>query len=241
MDPFTFAIITGIIATLGGAVIIGAAQYSPRLMRRVKRWFLGTNFVILGPRKAGKTSFLNYLKLNQLADVYPTNSTLKITETGSFTVDKGGDLSLEVSEGFDTPGDLSTKDQLDVAIRERPETLILWTSLTDPKAGEWLASTCLHLNNRLLEDPAMAKRLKSLTVVMNKQDEVSDNLVAERKKEFESIISKTLRPAFEDNVDKVAILPCTLVRDKGGEKAGNAVLLNIASSLIKAKPLTRRR
>ena len=241
MDPFTAAILAGIIATVGATAILGAVKYSPRAMRWVKRWFLGTEFVILGPSLAGKTSFLNYLKHDQFADIYPTKGTVRVTKINSFSANKGGDFNLEVSEAFDTPGTLDVDDQIGIVIKEKPETLILWTSLTDPKAAVWLSSICLYLNNRLLEDQALAKKLKSLTVVMNKQDEVADDIIKEQKDKFHSIISKVLRPAFGDNVDKVSILPCTLVKANGGEKAANNVLLTIASSLIKAKPLARRK
>ena len=241
MDPITLAILIGLITTVGGAAILGAVKYSPRAMKRMKRWFLGTNFVILGPPGAGKTSFINYLRHNHFADVYPTTRTLTVDEIGSFPVDKGGDFKLEVSNGIDTPGDLPLKDQIGVIISKRPQTLILWTALTDPDAEDWLASICLSLNQRLLEDRTMAKKLKSLTVVMNKKDEVTDEQIKERDKRFHSIIANTLRPALGDNVDKISIIPCTLLMAKGGEKAANTVLLTIISSLIKAKPLTKIR
>jgi hypothetical protein len=241
MDPISIAIITGIISSVGAAAILGAAGYSPRAMRWVKRWFWGTKFVVLGPPASGKTSFYNFLRHDQFADSFPTRTTLEVTEFNPFLVDKGGDFKLDVSKGFDVPGDLLPQQQAEIAIREAPATLILWTSLTDVNAKEWLASFCLYLNRSLLENRRFAKRLKCLAVVMNKSDEATPVIIDQRRKDFESVVSNTLRPALGDNIDRVSVLTCTLLKSKGGEKAANNVLLTIANSLVKAKRLTRRR
>src|SRR5690349_1771662 len=101
MDPITIVILTGIISTVGAAAILGAAGYSPRAMRWVKRWCWGTKFVVLGPSESGKTSFYNFLRHDQFADSFPTQSTLHVTEFNPFLVNKGGDFKLDISKGFD--------------------------------------------------------------------------------------------------------------------------------------------
>src|SRR6478672_3087144 len=137
MDPLTLTILGGLASSIGAAALIGLAAKSPRLMRLLKRRFLGRHFLVIGPKRTGKTSFYNFLRNDQFADTVPVRETLDVSDRMSFEVDRGGDLKMDISAAFDIPGELPPKLQVDLAAQKHPQDLIFFLSLADDSSEPW--------------------------------------------------------------------------------------------------------
>lgn len=231
MDPLTIAIVGGFIAGLGVAGSIALARRSGRVMGWFKRYFLGLEFLVVGHPRAGKTSFYNYLQFGRFADEYPVRPTLRVSDRMRFDVDKGGDLKFSVASSFDIPGELPPPEQVRMIRRRRPQALIVFTSADDPEAVSWLGMLLEDLTIVLAQDRQLARKLRSLTVVVNKRDTVDseqfDSLVASTR----STVYDRMKKVLGKNVNLVDVVPCTLLRKGGGEKAANEVILAVVESM----------
>ena len=86
-------------------------------------------------------------------------------------------------------------------------------------------------------DFKLAKNTKSLTIVLNKIDKLDK---AKEQNTLESV-NKTANDVLGNilgkNINLVEIVPCTLIRNKNGEKSANEVLLAVIESYYNTKRL----
>lgn len=237
MDPLTIAILGGLIAGLGVSAAIAFARRSTRIMAALKRYFLGLEFLVIGHEHAGKTSFYNYLIFDKLADEYPVRPTRTVSPKFSFDVDKGGKLQLRVASAFDIPGELEPSVQVEIIKKRLPGALLIFLSMDNLEFVEWLQIFLSELKRMLAVDLQLAKKLKSLTIVINKTDMYND---VEKQKALQSVnetVNNVLESILGKNKNLVEVVACTLIRNKNGEKAANEVLLAVIESYHNTKRL----
>lgn len=242
MEPFSFAIITGIIAGIGTAGIIYLFERSPKVRAWFKRIFIGLDFLVVGDDGVGKTSFYNFLQHNEYADNFPTKHTLEISDKMSFNVKKGGDLEFQVRRAFDIPGPLSPQEQVNQICKRDPEVLIVFLSAdkTETNMSQWFRAFLKSLSNSLVTDRKLSDKLKCMIVVLNKVDLISNDEKNKRLKKIESLIDELLKPVLGKNVRLIDVYPCTLYKEHGGEKAANQIVLSIVDAIKIKQRLVRK-
>lgn len=240
MDPLTLTVLGAFLGGLGVAGALALARRSPRVMRLFKRYFLGLEFLVVGHGQAGKTSFYNYLWYNRFADEYPARKTLIVSDRMAFDVDKGGDLKMSIASAFDIPGELPVDGQVRMTRERLPVVLIVFTSIDNVEALNWLRAFLLELRTAMATDRGLAKRLRALTVVVNKVDKKAQAEVTQVIAQHKETVYETLTPVLGKNVRLVDVVSCTLRRDSGGERAANEVILSVVESVQLTRKLVPR-
>ena len=202
----------------------------------------GNEVLILGPQRAGKTSFSEYLQYGILEPEQETATTITPHTSASFRVKIGKAKSLEmkVKRAVDVAGEIGPMEHARLAQDRKPQAIVVLLDLSAPQSGQaknatfpWLTSFCKHLRQRMTDEPKMRKKLKVLVFVANKYDKFTATEANKRIKSFRTIISKQLGEAFGPVSESVAILPCVLVQSQHGTAKADAVISRIAKSLAK--------
>lgn len=237
MDPLTILILLAI--AVGGPALYEILKRSPRLVRLAVRFLRGANILFVGPENTGKTSFWNFLIHGQFADTLRPLPTTRPRRLHSFRLKKEGVPTLDVAPTEDIPGDWRPPDLVEVVSRKRPNLIAIFMSLEDDEAQttQWFTSFCAQLNAFLLEDPAAAKALRALVVVLNKQDLVSNTTVSDRKGSLRAIIQRELAASLRDRVNTIPVVPCTLMKASDGEAAATFLCATMVQALARRKSI----
>jgi hypothetical protein len=223
----------------------------PKVTDYGKMLWSGRKFLILGPARSGKTSFLDYLEYLILRPERQTATTVGVHKREDKILKVGGDssLTLRVRKPRDVAGQAPIH-QIQYIRDYTPHCIVVVLDATkffdvpaSESALEWLREFCGHLDILLASNKSVAKKLKSMTVVMNKWDKI---VVAMKDKKEESeyrdlytsfardILDGSLHNAFytkggENNID---IVPCALVsRTEFRDRLAKELVESIAVSL----------
>jgi hypothetical protein len=209
-------------------------------LARVHTWMTGHEVLVLGPARAGKTSFVDYLRYGVLEPAQETEKTLDIESTTTFRVKVGRDSSLElkVKRAVDVAGQVGPIEHARIAERRRPHALVVMLDLSAPvtgaserASGPWLIEFCKHLDERIRSNAKMKKRLKTIIFVANKHDTQSPEAAARRIDSLRKIIRKHLEMSFTTTVDSIPMLPCTLIQTDDTPVLADAVIIRLAKAL----------
>jgi len=134
-------------------------------LARVHTWLTGNEVLILGPARAGKTSFVDYLRYGVMEPEQETEKTLGVEKTASFRVRIGRDASLELKlkRAVDVAGQIGPIEHARLVEEKKPHAIIIMLDLSAPMSGisdrasgPWLIEFCKHFEERYRDD----KRLK---------------------------------------------------------------------------------
>jgi GTPase SAR1 family protein len=209
-------------------------------LARVHTWLTGHEVLVLGPARAGKTSFVDYLRYGVLEPAQQTEKTLNIEKTTTFTVKIGRDASLElkVKRAVDVAGQVGPIEHARIAERRRPHAVVVLLDLSAPVTGKsdrasgpWLIEFCKHLDERIRTNAKMRKRLKTIIFVANKYDSQSTEAAGKRIEAFRRIVRKHLGMSFSTRVDSIPIMPCTLVLTENTTSLADSVIIRLAKAL----------
>jgi signal recognition particle receptor subunit beta len=198
----------------------------------------GKTLLLMGPQRAGKTTFAEYLRRGELMpeDKYKLR-TLEEQASASFAIGKSQDESvlLRVRKAIDVPGHHKPEEQLRIFEEKRPDAILLMIDLSKPMTSEdgswWLEDFCDQLAFRL-RDKDIAEHLKCLLVVLNKADHADVHEIESRTREIREILQQRLRVAWNPTkVDAVRVLPCISVRSPRGSEMIDDVIRALAYAL----------
>lgn len=252
MDPATIATILLVLQKIAvGAGVAGTVailRQFPKAMVWFRRYLLGSNILIVGHARAGKTSFYNYLRYDQLADIFPTQRTDKVEATTAYTIELG-DQKIDISTSFDIPGDLPISDQVHILRLKRPEAVLVFLSPLPREempvdsewspADLWLQIFSQQLKILIASEPVVTKKLCCLKIILNKSDLVEKEVMDATCERLRRIVHKELGEILEVK-NGVSVIPCTLRGDKGGELEANKVTLELISCLKKRKNIFKK-
>jgi hypothetical protein len=129
-------------------------RHVPHGLALFRAWWRGKTILIVGQQRAGKTTFVDYLRYGVFGDEKDTEKTLEVERSPRFTVTLGRDKALELSVRtvVDVPGQVGPIEHANLAFQERPHAIILFTDLTAPFTGPeekassaWLTAFCKRL------------------------------------------------------------------------------------------------
>jgi hypothetical protein len=232
----------------GAKVII--ERVVPTLTEHAKMLWAGRKFLILGPPRCGKTSFLNFLEYLILEPEKTTGPTVGVTR-GRDTVLRLGpnrSLTLRVRKPRDVAGQRPI-NEIQYIEDYAPHCIVVvldaskfWGVAASESSLEWLEEFCRHLDVLLLRSRKVAKKLKAMTVVLNKWDKIpakdpDDDKV--NRQLFETyvreILNKTLHNSFytKDGANVIDIIPCVLVKSRLGNVPASSLVQSIALALAR--------
>ena len=198
----------------------------------------------LGPERAGKTSFLDYLEWNILNDEQPTSPTLDIKRRNHIVLKLGqnGNLVLRIRRPFDVPGDVSPRLQVNYVKHYWPAGVILVLDANSPLEGpavnssiNWLNRFCYHFDAAIKTEPKLARTVKIIVVAMNKRDKLSDEARKRDRERFEEEVMKIVHEKLDffrssGQGNAVLVRPCVAIRSKIGVDYINDIIITIAKT-----------
>ena len=202
---------------------------------RVHTWLTGHEVLVLGPARAGKTSFVDYLQYGVLEPEQETAKTLDLRKSATFRLKIGRDSSLElkVRRAVDVAGQVGPMEHAKIVEERKPHAVVVLLDLSAPvtHSATWLTDFCKHLDERLRSNPGAKKRLKTIVFVANKQDALTPDAAVKRIERFRQIVKKHLVLAFSTKVDSIPIMPCILVQKDNAIGLADAITLRLAKAL----------
>lgn len=176
--------IAAAVVRLGITVLERAA---PKAISWVKSVFFSKSIIVIGQSRAGKTSFVDFLRHGIFEDESDTGRTLEKTISGRFDVKLGKDKTLEliVESVSDLPGHVGATEHANETYKENPHAVVLLLDLTSPLKGEpdrssigWLTTYCDRLEMLWRANKKRKKnKIQSFVVLLNKKDKVKDGIV----------------------------------------------------------------
>jgi len=209
-------------------------------LARLHTWIAGNEVLILGPPRAGKSSFSEYMQYGILEPEQDTAKTIQLHRTASFRlkIGKSSSLEMKVKRAVDVAGEIGPIEHARLAEERKPDAIVVLLDLSAPFNGSskdatapWLVSFCKHLKQRFTQTPRMRKKLKVLIFVGNKRDKLDEPDAKRRVAQLQRIVNKHLREAFGPLADSLSIFPCVLVQNAKGSVLADAVISRLARSL----------
>jgi hypothetical protein len=203
----------------------------PKLTDYGKMLWSGKTFLILGPARSGKTSFLDFLEYLILEPEKTTAVTVGVHKGDNKILRIGPDksLTLRVRKPRDVAGQAPIH-QIQHVRDFTPHCIVIVLDATkffgvpeSDSALEWLRQFCGHLDIIVKSNKKVAKRLKSMTVVMNKWDKIAaaSKNVKDDEKKYRKIYASSVLDILDNSLhsefytkggtNSVDIVPCALV------------------------------
>jgi len=202
---------------------------------------LSPNFILVGPPESGKTSFRTLLSDGLYADETQTFKTADVKKSDK-VADEIGDQKLNVGALIDTPGEDSFETQIENIRENDVVSLVIWCDHADFQSGDdkrglnWLKRFLSHLNGYFL-NPEVKAPITSIVVALNKKDLVTDKDRLANEELTHKAIRDELGETLGDNIRKIPVASCTLLKRKKGEASAEEVVRLLAASIKSKKPL----
>jgi len=220
---------------LGLELIERAAPSGLALVKSIVR---GKELIVIGPKAAGKSTFIDFLHYGLFEPEKEHISTLSVDRSARFDVKMGKNSALELSvrSVTDVPGQFGGQAHADIVFDRRPHAIIAVFDLTRPHTGpessiEWLNSFVRRLDSRWRASQRRNNRLKACIILLNKSDKVGKDYVESVRK----VVRQTLDEQFRDGRGRmkheVIIVPTVLVDNPDGSKSAETVVANLAKLL----------
>lgn len=233
--------------TVGGDVLVRAA---PTGLAWFRTRFFGRVILTVGPARAGKTCFIEYLRHGVLANPDAVVRTTTETETAytTFMVALGEQKTLELSvrEIIDTAGEQGPTEHAKQLSFLRPHLLVIIlpldkSSRSGSEISSWLDRFCDKITDVVQDDKRAASRLTSVFVLLNKRDQVDEDSFNKRRTQVSNIIQKQFPRTRNIRGEHISILPSVLIQSTCERGRADDVVKAIAGEIARTQRTSRRR
>ncbi len=182
---------TGVAESVIAKAGVGVIQrVAPSGIARLRAWWHGKKVLVIGQGRAGKTTFIRYMRYGILHDAGDSLKTVEISTIARFTllVGKENPLSIAISSATDTPGQIGATEHARIAFKRRPHAIIIVADLTTPLEGEpdrssveWIKEFFIHYSNLWRKTGRTNHRLNVIMVLLNKKDLATNDQIEQCK------------------------------------------------------------
>lgn len=214
---------------------------APKGIARLSTWFRGVEVLVLGQPRAGKTTFIDYLRHGVLDGPDAFEKTLKKEVSPMFAIRMGrsAGLELHVKRAVDIPGQIGAIEHANLAFERNPHGIVLFLDSTKPIKGKpdrgslaWLDEFVEQFEDLWsVKGKRKKNRLKSLTVVFNKVDKDAHNKLEKNRSKFRSVLRR-LTHSKGSRVKRIRIMPCIAINNSEGTKFIDAIITSIAKDIV---------
>jgi len=226
------------IGAAGTVVKLAVERGAPAGLAIVRSWFTGKTLVVVGPPRAGKTTFVRYVQYGIFQHADKTPKTYDPTSSPRFNLRLGKDNNLEVliKTAVDLPGHAAARTLADDVFKQRPHAIVIVLGLDNPLEGDegtaaWLREFCKQFDYRWLQAQDRRNRLRSIIIVMNKLDLVDAPQLEAHENRYREVMGDEWRSARGPQTDDPTFRRCVMVENPDGTKWVDAVLVDMATSL----------
>lgn len=199
----------------------------------------GKEILVLGPPRAGKSSFVQFVQHGILQPETSTPKTYEIDKTATFRISMGRNesLQLRLRRVVDVPGHIGSVAQAKLVAERKPQAVVVMLDVTGPHAGRhpdatrnWVTSFFTRLEELMDRDSSVGKRLTALVVVLNKVDKADPSKFTSALSRLEKLVQRNCRHT-QASVEHIPILPGILVANPEHSKLADSILVTLAKSL----------
>jgi GTPase SAR1 family protein len=235
---------TGLEGPVAGAVVkLVIERAGPAGLKLVSSWIHGKSIAVVGPPRAGKSTFLSYLQYGIFLPEEETDRTYTPTESPRFNLHLGPNrnLSVQIKTAIDMPG--PNLDVADYVYHARPHALLivldLTASLDDPNdlraSAIWLNDFLARFDQLWRGAKPKRNRLRTIIVAMNKIDKVDQATRDAFEARYREIVDRRLIAAKGSKVSAVHFKPSVMVENPEGTRWVDTILVDMAKSLVSEK------
>ena len=197
----------------------------------------GKEILILGPGKAGKTSFVDYLQFGILEHESEHHKTHHVDLTPTFELSMGqeGALKLKVRRAVDTPGQIGPVAHAELVKERKPHAILLMLDLTKAQSTSiaWIKEFSEHLDTVCRDNKKIIKKIRTIIVILNKFDKCKADTYQKYRSSIKKGITLNIKEVIgPEKCGKIPILPCVAVENKDGSKHIDAIIRKLAKELI---------
>ncbi len=238
MTAFQIAFAATVVGGLALAALKWAGSQVPRAGKKLMVALRGSVMCVMGPKRVGKTSFLNYLQFGRLPDQRPVGGpTRHVSDPFSVTVEEDSRLKLHIRRTRDFPGELDPGPQVKWVKEESPSILLLFLAFPTVDL-DWLEEFLGRLADLLRTDHGFGKTLRACRVVINKDDLVTESEAATAVASVRALVEAVLGPVVSPSgLSRIEVSPCSLLGSEGGKLNADALILSVANDLSASQPL----
>jgi len=219
-------------------------EWSVEMMRRtLVGWFSrlttyarGKEILIVGPGSAGKTKFAQYLRWGALDPEGQRNMTYGITKSSAFVLGVGREQGpmLRVRRAVDTPGQVGPRHHANLVGRWKPHAVVVMLDCSSALSAtvRWLGLFCNDLDRVLRRGSYAARKLDTIVVVLNKQDQIESGPSDELRQAVRQVLNQYLSVSLgPERASSIPILDCVSVQTGQGTTLINGVVAQLAERL----------
>lgn len=237
-------VLTGIETAAAGTVVkLAIERAAPAGIARVRAWLTGKTIVVVGPPRAGKTTFVEYLQYGIFQHADETERTYDPMSSPRFNLRVGRDNSLEVSikTAVDLPGQPAARKLADLVVPERPHGLVIVLDLSRPLEGDdeatasaaWLRNFCARFDQLSHGMKPKRNRLRVVVIMMNKMDLVAPDVVVASEATYRAVMRDQWRASRGPHTGEPLFRKSVLVENPDGTKWVDKVLVDLATALAR--------
>ncbi|MGP0088634.1 MAG: GTPase domain-containing protein [Xanthobacteraceae bacterium] len=193
-------------------------KVAPKGIAWLSAQMFGMTLLVIGERRAGKSSFVNYFEYGVLLSKGTrTPRTQEIRDTASFDLSIGRDKALRMSvrKATDTRGHDTPKEQAALVVRRKPTVLMIfldvsrdWDASDEDYGYLYLKKVLEELNSKTIRSKGVSNNLKHLCIVLNKADEVDATEYQKKVRSVKGILRAFGAPNWGPGKDDIAIYRC---------------------------------
>ena len=203
---------------------------------RLTTYLRGKEILILGPGRAGKTKFAQYLRWAALDSEGKREMTYAVTKSPAFVVDLGREEGpeLKVRRTVDTPGQVGPLQHALLVARRRPHAVLVMLDCSSDSMStlRWFFLFCNALDNVLRKASLVARRLQEIVVILNKRDKIDDQEFDKLRQAVRKVLERHLSVVWgEQRVRSIPILECIAARTERGTTLIDGVIAQLAERL----------
>lgn len=228
IEPFAPTIVK-----VGGTII----SQAPTGLKYIKSLLTGKTIIIVGQKRAGKSTFIDYFQYGFFEDEQQRSKTQEVTPSVRFDVKLGKNETLEFSikTVIDVAGQIPPHFQAKEIFAKKPHAILIFMDLSNSlkSSSEWLTEFCQRLETFWRVNKQKRNRVKSIILVLNKTDKVDKKTVEARVNAFNKIINSELKEARGKMLDEIAVMPTVMVTNLNGTKSTDSLIRHLAKLLVR--------
>ncbi len=230
--------VTGVETAAAGTIVKVVIEHAaPAGIAVIKSWLKGKTLMVVGPSRAGKSTFVNYLQFGIFQHEQETSKTYTPVHGPKFNLTVGSTKSLEVlvKTTVDIPGQYSEVQLATEVLNNRPHALVVVLDVSRDLHGsggtaEWMTEFFSRLDQRWQGVKPRRNRLRSVIVALNKRDLVDAATITEHEKACKDIVMQHFKAARGPQTHDVVFRQSVMVDNPDGTKWVDAILVDLATA-----------
>jgi GTPase SAR1 family protein len=210
-------------------------------LRRLQTALTGRTVMVVGPPRAGKTTFLDYVRYGVFQHAQETAVTYRRNVAKNFTLAVGPQkaLTVAIKSAEEIQGQTDPVRLAEEVFERRPHALVIVLDVSAPlddpndfrSSARWLREFCQRAEQEAHKHKAKRNRLRGVIVAMNKADLVDDEALSRAADTYREIMVQQWRAARGTRSADPLYRKCIAVETGDHTRWVDAILVDVTKVL----------